>query len=195
MSLPVAKNNAMPSINVPYIPKIFSKIIYEFGKMMIHDDRHDIGTFSSSLHPSSIHHCYIGGGMITASTVTSLLSDLHGMLDELEEDIDNDPSPVNPLLHALTRTARETIYETNQLVQQRMPKNKAYHFGFNMGGPRPGPVVVSEHINQVIKQDKRPIYMGKIQHKKPLPQPPKPKISQQNLLPDFLKNKGKTINT
>jgi hypothetical protein len=105
------------------------------------------------------------------------------MLDEIEDDVSDTN---NPMLQELMGTARNMLNTTGNMVQRTFPKDKAYRFGFQTG-PRPGPVIIQERIEQELKP--KTIYMGKIQHqKKALPNP-----QTKSLLPDCLRGKGRLV--
>ena len=97
---------------MPYIPDDVSKVIHEFGALLVRDDASDIGYFSyrnrtthyyfgrqAPHHPSPWHHWQGGAFMMLIGMLGSLfakfgeaLMQLSGVVDEMDNEFVNQPA-------------------------------------------------------------------------------------------------------
>ena len=163
-------------IELPYIPKGTSKVLFEFSKLLIHDDRTDIGKFTYIGHPSRSHHWFWGGIGIAASTLTGMLEKLNEAFDELEDEIDPNDRMSQDLLHigrALQMKANEKVEDLREIAGNPPLPTGEIHYQ-------------QTSIPNSIPRQRPPIYMGTIP-KKTVPALPDKKDIR---MPTFLNGKG-----
>ena len=185
-NLPTQAPMDMPTnpfgIELPYIPKGTSKVLFEFSKLLIHDDRTDIGKFTYIGHPSRSHHWFWGGIGIAASTLTGMLEKLNEAFDELEDEIDPNDRMSQDLLHigrALQMKANEKVEDLREIAGNPPILPGEIHYQQTS---------VPNSVLQARRQ--KPIYMGKIPTKKTIV-PALPDKKDFTTMPTFLKGKGK----
>ena len=175
-------SNPFGNIDLPYIPRGTSKVLFEFSKLLIHDDRTDIGKFTYIGHPSRSHHWFWGGIGIAASTLTGMLKKLNETFDELEDEIDPNDRMSQDLLHigrALQMKANEKVEDLREIAGNPPLSTGEIHY---QQTSIPKSIPLQRHRSP-------PIYMGTIPRKtNTVPALPDKKDIR---MPTFLNGKGK----
>ena len=180
-------NSPFGNIELPYIPKGTSKVLFEFSKLLIHDDRADIGKFTYIGHPSRSHHWFWGGLGVAASTLTGMLEKLNEAFDELEDEIDPNDKMSQDLLHLgriLQHSANEKVADLREIAGNPPSLQGEIHYQ---------QTTIRNHSpydqSYPFRTKRQPaIYKGWIPKSKPLPALP----DKKNIptMPTFLQGKG-----